>query len=269
MHVEDARDEAVLADDAPVPPKVPATLEAYRTQLNHRRSLFEPSAEAQSTSAGYAITPVGAAPHAARIHAMALVQDATVLLTGGSDGYVRWYDLEASMNGRNMLTQNLRSTFVEGVSKGGVLSTWWGHAHLAPGEPLNKPDAPLSPVHSLACERNALWGMSGGEAGNINMFGLRHDPGATWHVFRKHTSTVSALALSDNQTELISGGWDRGVYVRCRTHTAMGFAYWAGGALIRWACRPDLKHCVPAVACAQRTPGDTRRRRRARDDGRT
>ncbi|WFD43699.1 Transcription factor spt8 [Malassezia psittaci] len=190
----------------------PASLESYLDHTKARRRLFQPSYAARSSTKGYTIDPIGAAPHSTPIHAMAMVQDASVLLSGGSDGYVRWYDLNASVNGKNMLTQNLRSSFVEGVTKGGVLTTWWGNAHLQANDPLSRTDAPLSPVHSLACERDALWATSGGEGGNINLYGLRHDPGQLRHVFRKHTAAVSALALSDSQTMLISGGWDRGVF---------------------------------------------------------
>ncbi|WFC99921.1 Transcription factor spt8 [Malassezia yamatoensis] len=190
----------------------PASLATYLDQTKARRRLFQPSYAARSSTKGYTIDPIGAAPHSTPIHAMAMVQDASVLLSGGSDGYVRWYDLNASVNGKNMLTQNLRSSFVEGVTKGGVLTTWWGNAHLQANDPLSRTDAPLSPVHSLGCERDALWAISGGEGGNINLYGLRHDPGQLRHVFRRHTAAVSALALSDSQTELISGGWDRGVF---------------------------------------------------------
>ncbi|WFD27950.1 Transcription factor spt8 [Malassezia nana] len=187
----------------------------YIQAVEQRRRLFHPSQEALTTQRGYSINPAGAAPHGAQIHAMELSYDSTILLTGGSDGYVRWYDLFASMNGKNMLTQNLRNTFVEGVAKGGVLTTWWGHTYsnvgsenAAAGETLN------SPVHSLACQKDALWGMSGCEAGTINLWGLRHAAGTTRHVFRKHTGPVSALALDPSEQHLVSGGWDRGVFVR-------------------------------------------------------
>ena len=187
------------------------TPEAYVDAVARRRATFAPDAARTNTRKGYAIEPVGAAPHATQIHAMALVQDASILLSGGADGYVRWYDLPASMNGRNMLTQNLRSSFVEGITKGGVLASWWGHAYYPQGD-MSAAEPPLSAVHSLACQREGLWGISGGESGNINLWGIRHAPGATRHVFWKHTGAVSALALSGSEDILISGGWDQGVH---------------------------------------------------------
>lgn len=71
----------------------------------------------------------------------------------------------------------------------------------------------VSPVHSLAIQQESLWGLSGTESGNINLCSLRHEPGQLRHVLRQHTSAVSALALTNDDTELISGGWDRSVHV--------------------------------------------------------
>lgn len=206
---ETAASDAAMVD-ALLP--VASTVDSYVESVRQRRLQFHPSKEARTTQRGYAIDPSGAAPHGAHIHAMCLSQDSSVLLSGGSDGYVRWYDLFASMNGKNMLTQNLRNSFVEGVSKGGVLTTYWGHAYAEADEDLQT--APFTPVHSLACQRDALWGVSGGETGTINLWGLRHGAGATRHVFQQHAGPVSALALDPSETHLISGGWDRGVHVR-------------------------------------------------------
>lgn len=192
-----------------------STMEDYLRAIERRRNLFRPSQEALTTQQGYSINPVGAAPHGAQIHTMDLSHDSSILLTGGSDGYVRWYDLFASMNGKNMLTQNLRNTFVEGVSKGGVLTTWWGHTYskTAAENPATR-ETSNNPVHSLVSQKDSLWGMSGCEAGTINLWGLRHAAGTTRHVFRKHTGPVSSLALDPAEQNLVSGGWDRGVFVR-------------------------------------------------------
>ena len=78
----------------------------------------------------YAIEPVGAAPHSSHVHAMALSSDGTTLLSGGSDGHVRKYDVYASMNGKSMLTQNVRHQFVDGVLRAGVLSAWWANEEI-------------------------------------------------------------------------------------------------------------------------------------------
>ena len=220
----------------------PATMEEYIAAVDKRRALFQPSAASRETHRGYAVEPVGAAPHAAHIHAMALVQDASILLSGGSDGYVRWYDLYASLNGKNMLTQNLRNSFVEGVTKGGVLTTWWGNAEAGPangGAAGGVRDARLAAVHSLACQRDGLWGVCGGETGQINLWGLRHAAGVTRHVFRRHTAPVSALALSPTEDTLVSGGWDRGVHEwDLNTGQVVRTYDWCAGQVSNIAFRP-------------------------------
>jgi transcriptional activator SPT8 len=145
---------------------------------------------------------------------MALSADGTTLLSGGSDGHVRKYDVYASMNGKAMLTQNVRHPFVDGVVRAGVLSAWWANEEipLLKGEEEGEDENFVSPVHSLAIQQESLWGLSGTESGNINLCSLRHEPGQVRHVLRKHTSAVSALLLTNDDTELISGGWDRGVH---------------------------------------------------------
>lgn len=95
-----------------------------------------------------------------------------------------------------------------------------GSLHLTPRgrqvkgeEEFEEEEHLVSPVHSLAIQQESLWGLSGTESGNINLCSLRHEPGQLRHVLRRHTAAVSALALTNDDTELISGGWDRSVHV--------------------------------------------------------
>lgn len=145
---------------------------------------------------------------------MALSADGTTLLSGGGDGHVRKYDVYASMNGKTLLTQNVRHPFVDGVLRAGVLSAWWANEEIpqVKGEEEEEEEHLVSPVHSLAIQQESLWGLSGTESGNINLCSLRHEPGQLRHVLRKHTSAVSAMVLTNDDTELISGGWDRSVH---------------------------------------------------------
>ncbi|PWN48546.1 WD40 repeat-like protein [Violaceomyces palustris] len=194
----------------------PSSPSTYMKKVEARRRIFVPKADCVETTRGYQIEPMAAAPHSCQIHAMALNQDGSCLLSGGSDGFVRRYDLYATMNGKSMLTQNVRHGFVEGITRGGVLSSWWANEEVPPvkneDEEDDRKERPVGPVHSLACQADALWGLSGSESGSINLWGIRHEPGVVRHVLRKHTAAVSALALTSNDTELISGGWDRGVH---------------------------------------------------------
>lgn len=78
----------------------------------------------------YVMEPLAAAPHGAHVHAMALSADGSTVLSGGADGYVRRYDVYATMNGKNMLTQNVRHGFVDGVTRGGMMLGWWGNEEI-------------------------------------------------------------------------------------------------------------------------------------------
>ncbi|CBQ68764.1 related to Transcription factor SPT8 [Sporisorium reilianum SRZ2] len=205
------------------PPDSALSAATFQRKVQERRALFRAPAACTSTTLGYHIEPMAAAPHSAHIHALALSLDGQTLLTGGSDGYVRKYDVHATMNGKTMLTQNVRHGFVEGITRGGTLTAFWPHEEhfptngVASTSALNPPtgaekDRLIGVVHSLAVQQDALWGLSGSESGNIHLYGVRHDPGATRHVFRKHKGAVSALALTQDETCMISGGWDRGVH---------------------------------------------------------
>jgi transcriptional activator SPT8 len=61
---------------------------------------------------------------------MALSGDGHTLLSGGNDGHIRKYDVYASMNGKSMLTQNVRHQFVDGVLRAGVLNAWWANEEI-------------------------------------------------------------------------------------------------------------------------------------------
>ncbi|GAC75808.1 hypothetical protein PANT_18d00077 [Moesziomyces antarcticus T-34] len=194
----------------------------YLRKVQERRNLFRPSPACVETTLGYQIEPMAAAPHSSHVHAMALSLDGQTLLTGGSDGFVRKYDVHATMNGKTMLTQNVRHGFVEGITRGGTLSAFWPHeehphtngiaSSSFPSASVAEKDRLVGVVHSLALQQDALWGVSGSESGNIHLYTLRHDPGVARHVFRKHKGAVSALALTEDETGMISGGWDRGVH---------------------------------------------------------
>ncbi|EST09056.1 WD40 repeat [Kalmanozyma brasiliensis GHG001] len=193
----------------------------FLRKVHERRSLFRPPPTYIATTLGYQIEPLAAAPHSTHIHATALSLDSTTLLTAGADAYVRKYDLHSTMNGKSMLTQNVRHGFVEGITRGGTLTAFWAHEEhlptsssalgLTPQGGAEK-DRLVGVVHSLAIQQDALWGLSGSESGNVHLYGVRHDPGVTRHVFRKHKGPVSALAVMQDDAGMVSGGWDRGVH---------------------------------------------------------
>lgn len=220
---EEDDDEAMDVDDDASPSPRSTSPTTYLRKADARRRAIHPARKLIEAKA-YSIEPAAACPHAAHVHAMALSADGTVLLSGGSDGHVRRYDVYATMNGKSMLTLGVRHGFVEGVTKGGVMHSWWANEEVPAVKRERGRDGSddddddddderlVSPVHSLAIQKDALWALSGTESGNINLTSIRHEPGVTQHVLRKHKGAVSAMALANNDTELISGGWDSGVY---------------------------------------------------------
>jgi transcriptional activator SPT8 len=96
----------------------------------HQRRSEVHASTSRLDATGYSIEPVGAAPHSSHVHAMALSGDGTTLLSGGNDGHIRKYDVYASMNGKSMLTQNVRHQFVDGVLRAGVLNAWWANEEI-------------------------------------------------------------------------------------------------------------------------------------------
>lgn len=217
---EDAEMAEARADRGASPSALDTSPSSYMQRAIARRALLRPT-QASLAATSYSIEPVGAAPHVAHVHAMAISGDGSVLLSGGSDGHVRRYDVYASMNSRSMLTQNVRHQFVDGVVRGGVLHSWWANEEVPlvkssskDNDDFDEEDRLVSPVHSLALQQDALWSLTGTESGNINLCSVRHEPGQIRHILRKHTSAVSSLALTDQDTQLVSGGWDRSVHVR-------------------------------------------------------
>ena len=89
------------------------------------------------------------------------------LLTGSEDGYVRDYDIFSAVNGKVFLTapQRHHAGVVEGIMKSGQLRSWWENP-VGLGEALGA-DVELSPVHSLALQADALWGLAGSKVGRI------------------------------------------------------------------------------------------------------
>lgn len=61
---------------------------------------------------------------------MAISGDGSVLLSGGSDGHIRKFDVYKTMNGKNLLTLSVRHGFAEGITKGGVLNSWWANEEI-------------------------------------------------------------------------------------------------------------------------------------------
>lgn len=162
----------------------------------------------------YDIVPTIAAPMSTSINAITSTSDARWLFTGGSDGYIRQYNWVESVNGKTLLTVAQRHPFVDSVVKAGVLTTYWENydARRTDASPSTWVSTQtLSPVYSLACQSSALWLVAGTASGAIRLQTVRHDEGREIALLQKHTSAVSVLALSSDETSLLSGSWDKSV----------------------------------------------------------
>jgi transcriptional activator SPT8 len=70
-----------------------------------------------------------------------------------------------------------------------------------------------SPVYSLDVHSEAVWLVSGTEAGAINLYTVRHDEGQCQYMLKRHNSPVSYLRISPDETGLLSGSWDKNILV--------------------------------------------------------
>lgn len=167
------------------------------------------------SAATYDIVPTIAAPQATSINAITALPDMRWVFTGGSDGYIRKFNWVDTVNAKLMLTVAQRHPFVDSVVKAGVLQSYWENLDPTIRTPVRNLDssAPaLSPIYSLAVERQGLWLMSGDESGVIKLSTVRHSEGAVITTLRKHTSAVSVLVLAPDERSVLSGGWDKAIH---------------------------------------------------------
>jgi len=93
----------------------------------------------------------------------------THVLTGADDGYIRDYDIFASLNGKTFLStpQRHHSGVVEGLMKAGQLYCWWENPAVPDSKKLNgtivDDDLGIAPVYSLTMQSDALWALGGSD----------------------------------------------------------------------------------------------------------
>jgi transcriptional activator SPT8 len=164
---------------------------------------FRPSVRQEALNAPmYDIIPTIAAPHSTSINAITATPDMRWVFSGGADGYIRKFNWVDTANGKLALTVAQRHPFVDSVTKAGVLLSYWENEDSAAAETL-------SPVYSLAVHHQALWLLSGLDSGGINLQSVRHQEGTRIHTLKNHTSAVSVLTLSQDETSVLSGSWDK------------------------------------------------------------
>ncbi|KAI9509637.1 WD40 repeat-like protein [Russula earlei] len=195
---EDATDGEVVCHPSPPLPRTRSL-----SPPPPRRSQLLPSVLYPRS---YTVEAICALPHPVPTHSLASTPCMTHLVTGSEDGYIRDYDIFTAVNGKVFLTapQRHHAGVVEGSLKAGQIRSWWEN----PETPTTSADAGRSPVHSLAIHSEALWGLSGTNTGQINLFTVRHEPGRLFHPMQGHRGPVSALSLQHDERGFFSAGWD-------------------------------------------------------------
>lgn len=175
---------------------------------------FIPPVRAEALSAqAYDIVPTMAAPQSTSINAVAVTPDMHWVFSGGTDGYVRMYNWMDTVNGKVPLTVAQKHPFVDSVMKAGSLVTYWENEEPTVRTPPSADEGKwTSPVYSLAVQHQAAWLLSGLESGGINLQTCRHQAGTRITTLKEHTSAVSVLTLSQDETSLLSGSWDKTIH---------------------------------------------------------
>jgi len=117
----------------------------------------------------------------------------THVLTGADDGYIRDYDIFASLNGKSFLStpQRHHSGVVEGLMKAGQLYCWWENPAVPDPKKVNgttvDDDLGVAPVYSLTMQSDALWALGGSdvsESSRIYLISLpQFYPGRAYQSF--------------------------------------------------------------------------------------
>ncbi|KAJ1666913.1 Transcription factor spt8 [Coemansia sp. RSA 1813] len=155
----------------------------------------------------YDILPTMLFVNSYQIHAAAATANMRWVFTGGEDGYIRKWDVDASAAGKQLLTQGQRHSHVDSISKAGVLASYWDHNDKAEEDSMDV----LSPVYSIAVQSQAEWLVSGMKSGHIGLWTVRHDEGRRIALLAKHKKPVSVLRITPDEFGLVSGSWDRAV----------------------------------------------------------
>ncbi|KAJ1731066.1 Transcription factor spt8 [Coemansia biformis] len=176
------------------------------TVLTHPPHTCRLAPEGQRACPAYNILPTMAFLNQYQIHAITATANMRWVFTGGEDGYIKRWDFNATINGKQLLTQTQRHPYVDSVSKAGVMMSYWDHSDVS-----DSGVDVLSPVYSMDVHSEAMWLVSGLKSGRIGLWTVRHDEGRRITLLDKHKGPVSVLCISPDEFGLVSGSWDRAV----------------------------------------------------------
>ncbi|CAD6637017.1 XXYS1_4_G0039370.mRNA.1.CDS.1 [Saccharomyces cerevisiae] len=166
----------------------------------------------------YNIYPTAAIPIQTHVNALAVSRGLKYLFLGGSDGYIRKYDLLNTLEGKLSLTILQKHSLAESIQNAGILQSYWENEIPQKKSEMklsaNKTDyePKVSPVHSLEVQSECLFILSGLQNGGITMQGVRYMEGSIAHYFKVrngHTQIVNILRLNGQEDRFLSGSWDK------------------------------------------------------------
>ncbi|CAI4034991.1 hypothetical protein SMKI_12G1280 [Saccharomyces mikatae IFO 1815] len=166
----------------------------------------------------YNIYPTAAIPIQTHVNALAVSRGLKYLFLGGSDGYIRKYDLLNTLEGKLSLTILQKHSLAESIQNAGILQSYWENEIPQKKSEMklsaNKADyePKVSAVHSLEVQSECLFILSGLQNGGITMQGVRYMEGSIAHYFKGrngHNQIVNILKLNGQEDRFLSGSWDK------------------------------------------------------------
>lgn len=192
-----------------------------------RRKLIEKSIEKEILE----VNPIVAIPYASSVYSISLTKGPKWLFTGGEDGLIRKFDFFQSVEGKSLLTVSQRHQLIDSILFNGMICSYWENeipfyksninSYLNSNDSFFEPN--LSPVYSLCCDLNGFWLLSGLKNGSITLQSIRSSEGTIQWYFKNandknlkfnekkflHSDTVSCLITNSNQSNFLSGSWDK------------------------------------------------------------
>lgn len=225
----DSIDEGIpMQEDSTIAGGAPGTPNTYQARVQARQDQLRASMPSYESAQKYTFNSVYSIPqNTVQTHTIALPPCSSHLFTGGSDGYIRRYAWYASL--RNTPSERypvLRGYWenlsITAIQARGLL---WNMSMQEDPSRIRFGPAGISggttvPAHSLAVQRDEMYCLAGSAEGVINLYSVRLDEGQCRACLgitgkaHKRNTPVSALALSERDATLISGGWDKQILVR-------------------------------------------------------
>lgn len=207
---------------------------AVRTaaRLEHLRASFVPPNQPEKPDSTYRISHLYSFPQqSVSTNVLLPSRDCSCLYSSGSDGYIRryaWYPFIRRRTYNKESLQYVAKGLFENPSVAALENMGVGDISKAKFGPAQVSMSNVQAVHSLVVSREQVFCLAGSAEGVINLFGVRLDEGQCRASLglrgkgHKRGQPVSALALSRDERQLLSGGWDGQILVCSTDYAAIG-----------------------------------------------